>query len=158
MKRKAVIAAVTAAVLLGGGTATALAVAEDDDRAVPARVGAADAITAALRHTAGTAVSAELEDEDDGRPAAWEVDILAGDDTWHSVRIDPATGKVLGSRADDAEDDDPAGVRAALKRTSVTAAQAAASAKGTVTSVELDDDGRGGWEVETRSGDGADDD
>ena len=198
MKRNIVIAAVTAAALIGGGTATALATTGDDDRgtapradvsvsddggvrdeaddrdddrrddsrAAAAKVTAADAVAAALADTPGTAVSAELDDEDDDRDgadgddrrerAAWEVDVLSGDGTWHSVRVDPATGKVLGSEKDD--EDDTAEVRAALKGTSVDAAQAAkaAAGHGTVTSVELDDDGDHGngkpaWEVETHA-------
>ncbi|MDO0936675.1 PepSY domain-containing protein [Streptomyces sp. DG2A-72] len=181
MKRNIVIAAVTAAALIGGGTATALAVTGDDD--APARqkdatvtrddaaprvesgtVTAADAIAAALKEAPGTAVSAELDDDrdddggDDGDDGAsgWKVRILADDTTWHTVRIDPANGNVLGShtgREDD--DDDTAGVRAALKGTSVTAEQAAeaAAAKGTVTDVDLDDDGRAkAWDVSTGSG------
>ncbi|MBZ6106618.1 PepSY domain-containing protein [Streptomyces olivaceus] len=215
MRRNIVIAAVTAAALIGGGTATALATAEDDGRgtapradvsvsddggvrdeadgrdgdrrngpgASAAKVTAAEAIAAALRDTPGTAVSAELDDADDGdrdgdgddddrddrrERAAWEVDVLSGDGTWHSVRVDPASGKVLGSHADadadaEEEDDDAAEARAALKGTSVTAAEAAqaAAGKGTVTSVDLDDDGDDGgdgadrskaaWEVETRA-------
>lgn len=217
MRRNIVIAAVTAAALIGGGTATALATAEDDGRGTApradvsvsddggvrdeadgrdgdgdrrngpgasyAKVTAAEAIAAALRDTPGTAVSAELDDADDGddrdgddddrddrrERAAWEVDVLSGDGTWHSVRVDPASGKVLGSHADaaddaDEEDDDAAEARAALKGASVTAAEAAqaAAGKGTVTSVDLDDDGdddsgdgadrsKAAWEVETRA-------
>ncbi|WP_405619242.1 PepSY domain-containing protein [Streptomyces sp. NBC_00076] len=188
MKRNIVIAAVTAAALVGGGTATALAVsgdgdgsgtarqaadvrvsgddARDDDaastdddsaRAASAKVTAADAIASALRQSPGTAVSAELDDQDgdDRGPAAWEVDVLAADNTWHSVRIDPADGKVLGSHSE--REDDTAQVRAALKGSSVTASEAAkaAAGKGTVTSVDLDEDGTSGtsqsWDVETQS-------
>ncbi|MEV6083434.1 PepSY domain-containing protein [Streptomyces parvulus] len=208
MRRNIVIAAVTAAALIGGGTATALATTGDDDRGTApradvsvsddggvrdeadgqgddaagerddrddadrvssAKVTAAEAIAAALRETPGTAVSADLDaadddgdddtDGDDRRErAAWEVDVLAGDGTWHSVRIDPGTGKVLGSHRD-GDEDDTAEVRAALKGTSVDAADAAraAAGKGAVTSVDLDDDGdddgdgRAAWEVETRT-------
>ncbi|MFE1584970.1 PepSY domain-containing protein [Streptomyces sp. NPDC058737] len=202
MKRNIVIAAVTAAALIGGGTATALATTGDDDkdatpradvsvsdvsvsddggvrdeaddrdddaaRAASAKVTAADAIAAALADTPGTAVSAELDDEDDDgdddgddrrERAAWEVDVLSGDGTWHSVRVDPATGKVLGSERDD-DEDDTAEVRAALKGASVDAAEAAkataAAGHATVTSVELDEDGHYGdgkpaWEVETQA-------
>ncbi|AKZ58194.1 putative Asp-rich hydrophilic protein (membrane protein) [Streptomyces ambofaciens ATCC 23877] len=190
MKRNIVIAAVTAAALIGGGTATALATSGEDDpgkasgqadvrgsssddgddtaddadaddrddaaRAASAKVTAADALAAALKKTPGTAVSADLDGGDDGERAAWEVDVLSGDGTWHSVRIDPASGKVLGSQTDDEDDTDE--VRAALKGTSVDAAEAvrAASGHGTVTSVELDEDGHHGdgetaWEVETRA-------
>lgn len=200
MRRNIVIAAVTAAALIGGGTATALATTGDDGRsatpradvsvsddggvrdesddrdddsaddrgdaarASSAKVTAADAIAAALRDTPGTAVSADLDDEDDdadddgddrGERAAWEVDVLSGDGTWHSVRIDPASGKVLGSHKD-TDEDDTAEERAALEGTSVSAAEAAraAAGKSTVTSVDLDDDGDDGpaaWEVETRA-------
>ncbi|MCF2131303.1 PepSY domain-containing protein [Strepomyces sp. STD 3.1] len=169
MRRNIVIAAVTAAALIGGGTATALATTGDDGddaaRASSAEVTAADAIAAALRDTPGTAVSADLDDEDDhadddgdgdrGERAAWEVDVLAGDGTWHSVRIDPASGKVLGSHKD-TDEDDTAEARAALEGGSVSAAEAAraAAGKSTVTSVDLDDDGDDGpaaWEVETRA-------
>ncbi|WP_416529916.1 PepSY domain-containing protein [Streptomyces coelicoflavus] len=197
MKRNIVIAAVTAAALVGGGTATALATAGDDDRgtapradvsvsddggvrdeaddrdddaarAASAKVTAADAVAAALADTPGTAVSAELDDEDDDgdddgddrrERAAWEVDVLSGDGTWHSVRVDPATGKVLGAERDD-DEDDTAEVRAALKGASVDAAEAskatAAAGHATVTSVELDEDGHYGdgkpaWEVETQA-------
>lgn len=181
MKRNIVIAVVTAAALVGGGTATALAVAGDDDdstsvtrtdddrddrgeersddrdgdddgavrAAAPGGVTAAEAITVALKHTPGTAVSAELDD------GSWEVDVLAEGDTWHTVRIAPDNGKVLGAQKDD--EDDAAEVRAALKGASVTAEDAAkaAAAKGTVVSVDLDDDGGDkGWEAETRASGG----
>lgn len=205
MKRNIVIAVVTAAALVGGGTATALAVSGDnggstpvaqtetrvgdddgrdddrgredaddqgddrddvrgddrddrdrDDRAVSGGVSAADAIAAALKHTPGTAVSADLDDDaddaddadDNGGRAAWEVEILGGD-TWYSVRVDPATGKVLGAHKDD--EDDAGEVRAALKGTSVTAQEAAelVAAKGRVVSIDLDDDDDRGWEAET---------
>ncbi|MFK4019916.1 PepSY domain-containing protein [Streptomyces albogriseolus] len=173
MKRNIVIAVVTAAALVGGGTATALAVAGDDDSTSVTRtdddrddrgedrsddrdgddddggVTAAEAITAALKHTPGTAVSAELDD------GSWEVDVLAEGDTWHTVRIAPDSGKVLGAQKDD--EDDAAEVRAALKGASVTAEDAAkaAAAKGTVVSVDLDDDGGDkGWEAETRASGG----
>ncbi|MFF0888827.1 PepSY domain-containing protein [Streptomyces sp. NPDC003456] len=191
MKRNIVIAAVTAAALIGGGTATALAttgddegparqtantrVADDDGRddrddrdeaddrndrddrgdaaaqAAEADVTAAEAIASALRHTPGTAVSAELDDEDDGGKAVWQVEVLSGDGTWRSVGVDPSSGKVLGAQQDD--EDDTAQVRAALKGSAVTAEEAAkaAAGKGVVTSVDLDDDGDGrAWEAETR--------
>ncbi|MET7319863.1 PepSY domain-containing protein [Streptomyces sp. NPDC005549] len=197
MKRNIVIAAVTAAALVGGGTATALATTGDADRdtapradvsvsddsgvrdeaddrdddrredsgAASAKVTAADAVASALAHTPGTAVSAELDDEDDSgddgddrrERAAWEVDVLSGDGTWHSVRVDPATGKVQGSERDD-DEDDTAEVRTALRGASVDAAEAAkaAAGHGTVTSIELDEDGYRGdgkpaWEVETHA-------
>ncbi|MEU2447483.1 PepSY domain-containing protein [Streptomyces althioticus] len=177
MKRNIVIAVVTAAALVGGGTATALAVAGDDDDTTsvtrtdddrndareddrdddrdgapaPAagKVTAAEAIAAALDHTPGTAVSAELDD------GSWEIDVLAEGDAWHTVRIAPDSGKVLGAQQDD--EDDAAEVHAALKNAKVTAEQAArtAESKGTVVSVDLDDDGDDrGWETETRASGG----
>lgn len=188
MKRNIVIAAVTAAALIGGGTATALAttgddqgsarqaatttqLSNDDDRdddgdrnddaekTISADVTASEAIASALKHTSGTAVSAELDDEDDGGKVVWTVDVLSGDNTWHSVNVDPANGKVLGSHTDD--EDDTAQVRAALKGSSVTAEEAAkaAAGKGVVTSVDLDDDGKNkSWEAETRTSGGAEQD
>ncbi|MFB6844359.1 PepSY domain-containing protein [Streptomyces sp. NPDC056373] len=187
MKRNIVIAAVTAAALIGGGTATALATTGDDggaarqaagtrlpnddardddggkdddaEKTVPADVTASEAIASALKHTSGTVVSAELDDEDDSDKVIWKVDVLSGDNTWHSVSVDPSSGKVLGSQADD--EDDTAQVRAALKGSSVTAEQAAKAAadKGVVTSVDLDDDGRTkSWEAETRKSGGTEQD
>ncbi len=217
MKRNIVIAVVTAAALVGGGAATALAVsggdeasgtsgtsvaqtesragdddgrdddrddagddrddrdearddrddARADDRGVSGGVSAADAIAAALKHTPGTAVSADLDDDgdsdsdsddgdDDGNRgrAVWEVDVLGGGDSWYSVRVDPATGKVLGAHKDD--EDDAGEVRAALKGSSVTAQEAAelVAAKGTVVSIDLDDDDDRGWEAETAASGG----
>ncbi|GGV84143.1 PepSY domain-containing protein [Streptomyces massasporeus] len=189
MKRNIVIAAVTAAALIGGGTATALATTGDDqgsarqaattqlsnddvrddrdddgdrddaEKAVSADVTASEAIASALKHTSGTVVSAELDDEDDSGKVVWTVDVLSGDNTWHSVSVDPANGKVLGSHTDD--EDDTAQVRAALKGSSVTAEEAAkaAAGKGVVTSVDLDDDGKNkSWEAETRKSGGAEQD
>lgn len=130
--------------------------AENSAEAKAAKVTAPDAIKAALAHTKGTAVSAELDDEDGG--LVWDVDVLDGK-TWHSVEVDPGTGKVLGSWVDksdksDAKEDaaEAARVNSALKGASTSAADAARAAadKGTVTSVDLDDDGKAGaWDVET---------
>ncbi|MET8114268.1 PepSY domain-containing protein [Streptomyces prasinus] len=202
MKRNVVIAVITAAALVGGGTATAIAVSgddgpastrqvdtwasdddrddrddrdddgddrggpdDDDARALSADVSAAEAVSVALKHRPGTAVSVEMDDDDDDGEhrgkAAWEVDVLGKGDTRYSVWIDPNSGKVLGSERDDDDDDDAAEVRAALKGTSVTAEEAAkaAAAEGTVTSVDLDDDGPRGkavWEVETVTAGGDD--
>ncbi|MDG9711486.1 PepSY domain-containing protein [Streptomyces sp. DH10] len=136
----------------------------DDDaaRAASADVTASEAIASALKHTPGTAVSAELDDEDDSAKVIWKVDVLSGDNGWHSVRVDPSNGKVLGSQADD--EDDTAQVRAALKGSSVTAEEAAkaakaAAGKGTVTSVDLDEDGKNkSWEAETHKSGGAEQD
>lgn len=133
--------------------------AEDRTTVATGDVTAAEAIAAALKSVPGTAVSADLDDEDDNGKVAWDVDVLGGGNTWHSVTIDPATGKVLGSHTE--REDDTAQVRAALKGASVTAAEAAeaAAAKGAVTSVDLDDDGGSqAWDVETRTSGQADQD
>ncbi|MGW7066646.1 PepSY domain-containing protein [Streptomyces sp. NPDC054855] len=124
-----------------------------------AKVTAADAIKAALADKSGTAVSAELDDEDGG--LVWDVDVLGKGSTWHSVQIDPGTGKVLGSHTEKDDDGDAKRVAAALNGASVNAEDAAkaAAAKGAVTSVDLDDDGTAkAWEAETASGKGADSD
>ncbi|GAA3137914.1 PepSY domain-containing protein [Streptomyces rectiviolaceus] len=125
-----------------------------------AKVTAADAIKAALANQSGTAVSAELDDEDNGG-LVWDVDILGKGSTWHSVQVDPGTGKVLGSHTEQDEDGDASRVAAALKGASTTAEDAAkaAAAKGEVTSVDLDDDGTAGaWEAETSGAKGAESD
>ncbi|MFI6336761.1 PepSY domain-containing protein [Streptomyces sp. NPDC050535] len=124
---------------------------------------AADALTAALRHTPGTAVSAELDDEDDADDdtgadvVTWDIGILDSAGSWHSVHVDPGTGKVLSSRTEREDADDTARVRAALEGSSTSAAEAAeaAAAQGTVTSIELDEDaGSPAWEAETRARNG----
>ena len=217
MKRNIVIATIAAAALIGGGTATALAVSGDeeapakksnvqvsnddtgrdddanvndtddndaDDKADAAedkaakdtgedaedkaenatdakvaQVDAADAIKAALKNTKGTAVSADLDDE--GTKHVWDVDILTNGGAWHSVQVDPANGKVVGSHVDADDDGDDAAetaqIRAALKGSSVTAAEAAeaGAAKGTVTSVDLDEESTDkAWEVDTTAANG----
>jgi uncharacterized membrane protein YkoI len=133
----------------------------DDDAAKVSSsdVTAPEAIASALKHTSGTVVSAELDDEDDSDKLVWKVDVLSGDNTWHSVSVDPSNGKVLGAQTDD--EDDTAQVRAALKGSSVTAEEAAkaAAGKGVVTSVGLDEDGKDkSWEAETRKSGGAEQD
>ncbi|MDI3424064.1 PepSY domain-containing protein [Streptomyces luteolus] len=146
----------------------------DDARPVGAKLTAAQAVEAALKHQPGTAVSAELDDEDSddddsddgdsGERLAWEVDVLGQGDAWHTVHLDAATGKVIGKKTED-ERDDAREARAALKGAETDAAQAARSAaeKGFVTSIDLDDDGRSGhvsegWEIETAASDGRDGD
>ncbi|MBM7172755.1 PepSY domain-containing protein [Streptomyces sp. G44] len=133
--------------------------AENTAEAKAAKVTAADAIKAALAKTPGTAVSAELDEEDGG--LVWGVDVLKGD-TWHNVEVDPGTGKVLGTWVDKDDDGDDAAdaarVNSALKGSATGAEDAAraAAAKGTVTSVDLDDDGKAGaWDVETTGAKGA---
>ncbi|MFF8354556.1 PepSY domain-containing protein [Streptomyces chartreusis] len=118
--------------------------------AAGAKVTAADAIAAALKHTPGTAVGADLDD--DGS-RAWEVSVVKGDGTEHDVRVSANDGKVLGAHRDD-DDDDAREDLTALKGADVDAREAAvaAAAKGTVTDVDLDDDGPAAWSVETTKG------
>ncbi|WP_406365514.1 PepSY domain-containing protein [Streptomyces sp. NBC_00645] len=108
---------------------------------------AEDAVTRALAHTPGTAVGAELDDEHGA--VIWQVEIIDPAGAWRDVRVDPSTGKVLGSRT--GHEDDAARVRTTLTGTSVSLAEAAraAAAKGTVTSIDVDDDGTHAWDVET---------
>jgi len=162
MKRNLVIAALTATALIGGGTATALAMAADrDDRigseaAAQSGVTAADAVAAALKHTPGTVASVDLDDDGAG---VWDVDVIKGDGTEYSVTIAPDTGKVVGAHKDNDDDndaDDRAEV-AALKgaKTDAREAALAAAAKGTVTEVSLDDDDDSRavvWSVDTTKG------
>ncbi|MCX5367896.1 PepSY domain-containing protein [Streptomyces sp. NBC_00103] len=187
MKRKLVIAAVAASVVIGGGTAVAFA--DDEARTGAAEVRAAgpvaadraegstasspkataaEVIAAALRHTPGTAVGADRED--DGADAGtWHVDVVQADGVEQTVAVSPDTGKVLGVQRDtDDADDDADEARAdlaALKGADVDAREAAlaVAAKGAVTDVDLDDDDRatvwsvdtakaGEWQVDVRTG------
>ncbi|WP_432191408.1 PepSY domain-containing protein [Streptomyces sp. bgisy027] len=118
--------------------------------AAAAKVTAADAIAAALKHTPGTAVGADLDD--DGS-RMWEVSVVKGDGTDHDVRVSASDGKVLGAHRDGDDDDDAREDLAALKGADVDALEAAvaAAAKGTVTEVDLDD-GPAAWSVETTKG------
>lgn len=164
MKRKLVIAAVVASVAIGGGTAVAFA--DDDARGTTADVrtarpaaeapgsadvSAAEAIAAALKARPGTAVSADLDTEAGDDDRGWEVEILGTGTTSYDVLVDPATGRVLGTHTAGDDADDVREARTLLRGTGVTAAEAAekATTKGFVTSVDLEADGAGAWEVET---------
>ncbi|MFJ2606204.1 PepSY domain-containing protein [Streptomyces sp. NPDC087425] len=170
MKRNIVIAAVTTVALIGGGTATALAVSGDDGTSARQasvstddhrqdrtddrdgdRDGDDSVRVASARVTAAEAIDAALArtpgtavaaelDDDRGGRGEWEVDILAADGSWHSVDVNALTGKVTSAHGED--EDDTAEVRRALAGTSVSAAEAAraAAGQGTVTAVELEDD------------------
>ncbi|NEC87340.1 PepSY domain-containing protein [Streptomyces sp. SID12501] len=180
MKRNIVIATLTA-IALAGGTVAAFAAGDDesaarhrtganvqvvsddeddttttDDRTAvhSSAVTAAEAITAALRHTPGTAVSAELED--DGADAGtWGVEVVRGDGAEYDVEVSGA-GKVLAAQRDTDDDTDRDGEdraeSAALKGAKFDAREAAlaAAAKGTVTEVGADgENGTVAWSVET---------
>ncbi|MGY4902784.1 PepSY domain-containing protein [Streptomyces sp. 900116325] len=129
MKRRIAIAAVTAAVLVGGGTATAVAFTDDsgrdshdsakvlgkltsddndnnDDRdvstsrSVPVTLSAA--MDAALRSAPGTVTSIELDDADrSGGAPHWEVDINGKDGRHHELNVDARTATVTPDHSDD---------------------------------------------------------
>ncbi|MFE7754840.1 PepSY domain-containing protein [Streptomyces sp. NPDC057418] len=184
MKRNIAIAAVTAAVLVGGGAAATVAFADDDssrratgttakthggEESAPGTGGAISldqAVAAALKAVPGTVTEAELDDDDDDDDRAlWELDVYGSDRTWHDVKVDARTAKVVSDREDDDNDDRD---RHAPRSASVTPAAAARAAlhsvPGSVTSIDLDDDRddddddrRGGvlrWDVEVAGKDG----
>ncbi|WP_405716638.1 MULTISPECIES: PepSY domain-containing protein [unclassified Streptomyces] len=173
MKRKIVIAAVTAAVLVGGGAATAVAFADDDGHGREvrssvasdgtARVDVKDAAAAAVKAVPGTVTEAELDDEDGG--LVWELDVYGSDKVWHDVTVDAGNAKVLGKHTSDDDDDhgddrDRHAPRSAPVSLNEAVDAALKANPGTVTSVDLDDDhdGRSGkalhWEVDVRGKDG----
>ncbi|MFE1837637.1 PepSY domain-containing protein [Streptomyces sviceus] len=124
---------------------------EDRTAAPGGKVTAAEAIAAALKHTPGTALSADLDD--DGTDA-WEVSVVKGDGSEYEVRIAPDSGKVLGAQrdTDDDHDADDRAELAAVKGAHTDARETAlaAAAKGTVTEVGLDDDrGTVAWTADT---------
>lgn len=173
MKRNIVIAALTAVTLAGG---TVVAFAAGDDETAAARPGAgganvhvvpedrtavraggitaAEAISAALRHTPGTVVSAELDD-DGGDAGGWGVDVVGDDGAEYGVEVS-AEGRVLDAQRDtedagDADSEDLAEL-AALRgaRFDARAAAVAGAEKGTVVEVGADDEnGAVVWGVET---------
>ncbi|WNF29638.1 PepSY domain-containing protein [Streptomyces sp. C11-1] len=167
MKRNATIAAITAAVLIGGTAAATVAFADDDGDRTPTRsagmVNSADApddrapaakesaritldqaVAAALKSVPGTVTEAELDDDDDddhnGR-TVWELDVHGSDKKWHDVTVDATTGKVLKTRQDDDNDDrDRHAPRSAPVTLNAAADAALKTAPGRITSIDLDDD------------------
>ncbi|MGN0118496.1 MAG: PepSY domain-containing protein [Streptomyces albidoflavus] len=126
---------------------------DQDDRrddkgaaAGPGNVTAAQAIAAALKHTSGTVLSADLDDDGDRR---WEVEVATGGSTVHEIEVDSTTGKVVRTETDRDEDDAAAELKA-VQGAKVSARDAAAAVDGAVTSVEFDD---GRWEVEVGEAD-----
>ncbi|GAB2601166.1 hypothetical protein GCM10027168_37950 [Streptomyces capparidis] len=117
---------------------------EDAREARAAKVSAVDAARAAARAVPGTAYSADLDG--DGRPV-WEVDVRAKDGTWHDVTVDARDGGVVRDRVDEDEDENTAS-RITLERAANAATRAV---PGTVTSIDLDDNG---WDVEIAGKDG----
>ncbi|MFD3971150.1 PepSY domain-containing protein [Streptomyces cyaneofuscatus] len=163
MKRNVTIAAVTAAVLIGGTAAATVAFADDgDDRRTgtsvqqpttdgkdqaPARTTSVtldQAVAAALKSAPGTVTEAGLDDDDDdddGGRTVWELDVHGSDKTWHDVTVDATTGKVLKTREDDDNDDrDRNAPRASTVTLNQAAEAALKTAPGSITSIDLDDD------------------
>ncbi|WP_411080876.1 PepSY domain-containing protein [Streptomyces sp. cmx-18-6] len=164
MKRNVTIAAITAAVLIGGTAAGAVAFADDDRDDAPtssasagtdrtadddgrtgttggedARIALDQAVAAALKSVPGTVTEAELDDDDDGR-TVWELDVHGSDKTWHDVTVDAVDGKVLKTRDDDDDDRDRNAPRSSAVTLNAAADAALKSAPGRVTSIDLDDD------------------
>ncbi|MYU33594.1 MULTISPECIES: PepSY domain-containing protein [unclassified Streptomyces] len=176
MKRTIAISAVTAAVLVGGGVATAVAFADDDggkgrdqvtrsadraeqSRATGGRVTLDEALAAALKSVPGTVTEAELDDDDDdGGRTVWELDVYGTDKAWHDVTVDAGSAKVLSARDDDDNDArDRHAPRSAAVSLKAAVDAATGAHPGTVTSVDLDDDEDGPlrWEVDVTGEDGA---
>ncbi|MCQ6251464.1 PepSY domain-containing protein [Streptomyces malaysiensis] len=155
--KRIVIASVAAAALLTGGTAFAVAGGGNDgaqststasqptDAPAAARASLSDAAHAALKAVPGTLDSIDREH---GR---WEADVLGKDGKWHEVTLDASNAKVIGQRIDRDTDAEDAAEARALRNADVSAIEAArkAASRGTVTSVEFDDDRTPAWEVET---------
>ncbi|WPB90835.1 PepSY domain-containing protein [Streptomyces malaysiensis] len=155
--KRIVIASVAAAALLTGGTAFAVAGGGNDgapststasqptDAPAAARASLSDAAHAALKAVPGTLDSIDREH---GR---WEADVLGKDGKWHEVTLDASNTKVIGQRIDRDTDAEDAAEARALRNADVSAIEAArkAASRGTVTSVEFDDDRTPAWEVET---------
>ncbi|GAA2975889.1 MULTISPECIES: PepSY domain-containing protein [Streptomyces] len=177
MKRTIAISAVTAAVLVGGGVATAVAFAADDDggkgrdqvtrsadraeqsRATGEPVTLDEALASALKSVPGTVTEAELDDDDDdeGR-TVWELDVYGTDKAWHDVTVDAGSAKVLSARDDDDNDArDRHAPRSAAVSLKAAVDAATGAHPGTVTSVDLDDDEDEPlrWEVDVTAEDGA---
>lgn len=109
----------------------------------------------------GTVTEAELDDDD---RAVWELDVYGSDRTWHDVKVDARTAKVVSDR-DGGDDDRDRNAPGSAAVTMDAAARAALqSAPGSVTSIDLDDDRddddddrRGGvlrWDVDVAGEDG----
>ncbi|MEU5170216.1 PepSY domain-containing protein [Streptomyces mutomycini] len=166
MKRNIAVAALTAAVLVGGGLVTTAAFADSgsggvDDRtaagtdrtagprgdagstgaAKTARIALDEAVGAALKAVPGTVTEAGLDDDDDSARTVWELDVYGSDKVWHDVTVDARNGKVLSHRKDDDNDDrDRHAPRSASVSLDAAVKAALAAQPGTVTSVDLDDD------------------
>ncbi len=81
----------------------------------------------------------------------WEVEILDRSGKLRHVDVSPSSGKVVRAQAERGEADDVRTAKALLTSGTTSAAKAAraAGARGTVVSVELEDERNGYWSVET---------
>ncbi|QGV78457.1 PepSY domain-containing protein [Streptomyces ficellus] len=103
MKRNLIIATVTTAALLTGGTAAAFAATGDDDAPVKApKVTAEQALKAAASH--GTVVSLDLDGDDNGKQA-WDVEVLTKDGKTQDWTVDAVTAKATQDKDTDDQDD-----------------------------------------------------
>ncbi|MFD9421228.1 MULTISPECIES: PepSY domain-containing protein [unclassified Streptomyces] len=167
MKRNIAIAAVTAAVLIGGAAATTVAFADDDSDRTGRSTGSGtapktittdgdddtvrtvtgtttisldEAVAAALKSVPGTVTEAELDDDDEDRDV-WELDVYGSDKVWHDVTVDARNGTVLTDREDDDNDDrDRYAPKSASLSLDAAVKSALRTAPGSVTSVDLDND------------------
>ncbi|HWU07376.1 MAG TPA: PepSY domain-containing protein [Streptomyces sp.] len=192
MKRNIAVAAVTAAVLVGGGLATTAAFADSDGSGkdgrtaasgradgadasgegagtagtagTTARITVGEAVGAALKAVPGTVTGAELDDDDDSARGVWELDVRGSDKVWHDVDVDARSGKVLSDHEDDGDDRDRHAPRSAAVSLDAAVKAALGAQPGSVTAVDLDDDGgddsdKGGalrWDVDVTGKDGKD--
>lgn len=182
MKRNIAVAAVTAAVLVGGGIATTAAFADSDgsgnsgDSVKDDRIATADraagntgaaksgrasldeAVAAALKAVPGTVTEVELDDDDDRSRTVWELDVYGTDKVWHDVDVDAEKGTVLSDREDGDDDRDRHAPRTATVSLDSAVDAALGERPGTVTSVDLDDDdsdrGAPHWDVDVTGKDG----
>ncbi|MFE5157732.1 PepSY domain-containing protein [Streptomyces sp. NPDC056697] len=141
--KRIVIASITTAALLTGGTAAVASTGAPTTHAT--NVSFSEAAQAALKAVPGTLDSL---DRDHGR---WDAEILGKDGKWHEVTLDGSNAKVLNQHIDRDTDAEDAAEAKALRNADVSATEAArkAASRGTVTSVEFDGDRTPVWEVET---------
>ncbi|WP_037869162.1 PepSY domain-containing protein, partial [Streptomyces sp. SPB074] len=123
------------------------------EAAAARKLAAPDALAAALAHTPGRAVSAEIDDDPDGR-LVWEVEVLDRAGTLRHLDVSPSSGKIVTTRTERGEADDVRAARDLLTGDATSAAQAAraVAGKGTVVSVDLEEERNGSWSVETGTG------
>ena len=97
MRRRVLLIAVTAVVLIIGGVTAAVALSGNEPPEVA--VTEAEAVAAATEVVPGDVVEVELEKEDG--VLQYEVEIEAEDGAIYEVMVDPDTARVLGQELDD---------------------------------------------------------